>query len=53
MRLKALLDATPLCLNLWDKEFHNIMCNREAPKLFGLDSEQEYLDHFNLLSPER
>lgn len=52
MRLKALLDATPLCLNLWDKEFHNIMCNREAPKLFGLDSEQEYLDHFNLLSPE-
>ncbi len=34
MRLKALLDATPLCLNLWDKEFHNIMCNREeAPKL--------------------
>lgn len=52
MRLKALLDATPLCLNLWDKEFHNIMCNREAPKLFGLESEQEYLDHFNRLSPE-
>ncbi len=53
MRLKALLDATPLCLNLWDKEFHNIMCNREAVKLFELDSEQDYLEHFNLLSPER
>lgn len=52
-RLKALLDATPLCLNLWDKEYHNIMCNREAVKLFELDSEREYLDHFNLLSPER
>ncbi|GAA0791151.1 hypothetical protein GCM10008910_01960 [Faecalicatena orotica] len=53
MRLKALLDATPLCLNLWDKEFHNTMCNREAVELFELESEQEYLDHFNLLSPER
>lgn len=53
MRLKALLDATPLCLNLWNKDFQNIMCNREAAQLFDLKSEQEYLDHFNQLSPER
>lgn len=52
MRLKALLDATPLCLNLWTTSFENVMCNREAVELFDLDSEEEYLERFFELSPE-
>ena len=52
-RLLALLDATPLCLNLWNKKFENTMCNKEAVKLFELEDEQEYLEHFYALSPER
>ena len=52
-QFKALLDATPLCLNLWNTKYENLMCNKEAVKLFDLESEQEYLDRFFELSPER
>lgn len=52
-RLRALLDATPLCLNLWNKNFENTMCNREALALFELENERDYLEHFYELSPER
>lgn len=50
-RLKAILDATPLCLNLWNKKFENIMCNKEAVDLYELENEQAYIDHFFELSP--
>jgi len=52
-RTKIMLDATPLCCNLWDKDFNNIDCNEEAVKLFGLRDKKEYLDRFSELSPER
>ena len=52
-RIKIMLDATPLCCNLWDKNFTNIDCNEAAVKLFGLKTKQEYLNSFFLLSPER
>lgn len=52
-RLHALLNATPLCLNLWNKKFENSMCNDEALKLFELEDERVYLKHFYELSPER
>lgn len=52
LRLKALLDATPLCLNLWTTDFRNVMCNQVAVDLFDLNNEQEYLDRFFELSPE-
>lgn len=50
-KMKAVLDATPLCLNLWNEKKENIMCNKKAPELFGLSSEEEYLEHFHELSP--
>ncbi|UQZ89893.1 hypothetical protein C4J81_11990 [Deltaproteobacteria bacterium Smac51] len=52
-RTKIMLDATPLCCNLWDRNFNNIDCNQEAVKLFNLRDKQEYLDRFFQLSPER
>ncbi len=52
-RMLAILDATPLCLNLWNHNFNNIMCNKKAVELFGLNNNQEYLDNFFKLSPER
>jgi signal transduction histidine kinase/DNA-binding response OmpR family regulator len=52
-RVRALLDATPLCANFWNKDFNNIDCNQEAARLFGMASKQEYLDRFQDLSPER
>jgi len=51
-RMKLMLDATPLCCNMWNKELHNIDCNAEAVKLFELKDKQEYLDRFFELSPE-
>ena len=52
-RTKIMLDATPLCCNLWDRDFNNIDCNEEAVKLFELRDKREYLDRFFELSPER
>ena len=52
-RIRSVMDATPLCLNLWNTKFHNIMCNDEAVRLFELRDKQEYLDRFFELSPER
>lgn len=51
-RVQIMLDATPLCCNLWDAEYNNIDCNEEAVKLFELSSKKEYLDRFFELSPE-
>ena len=51
-RARIMLDATPLCCNLWDENFNNIDCNQEAVNLFELSSKREYLDRFFELSPE-
>ncbi len=51
-RTQVMLDATPLCCNLWDRNFNNIDCNQEAVKLFELRDKREYLDRFFELSPE-
>lgn len=52
IRLRAILDATPLCLNLWNSKFENIMCNKAAVNLFNLGSEAEYMERFFELSPK-
>jgi len=51
-QLQVLLDATPLVMNFWNRDFKNILTNEEAVKLFELSSKQEYLDRFFDLSPE-
>lgn len=51
-RMLAILDATPLCLNLWNNKYENIMCNKEAITLFNLKNEKEYAENFFALSPE-
>ncbi len=50
-RTQIMLDATPLCCNLWDENFNNIDCNLEAVKLFELKDKKEYLERFFELSP--
>lgn len=51
-RTQIMLNATPLCCNLWTADFHNMNCNDEAVRLFGLTSQKEYLERFDELSPE-
>lgn len=47
-----LMDATPLCFNLWNNKFENTACNYAAVELFGLRDEGEYLERFFELSPK-
>ncbi|MCL1959954.1 MAG: ATP-binding protein [Spirochaetes bacterium] len=51
-RTEVMLNATPLCVNFWNRELQNIDCNQEAVKLFDLSNKREYLDRFHELSPE-
>ena len=51
-RTRLMLDATPLCCTLIDKNHNCIECNEAVVKLFKLKNKQEYLDRFYDLAPE-
>lgn len=51
-RIRAMIDAAPLCCNFWNSKFQNIECNLEAAKLFDLPDKKTYLERFMELSPE-
>ena len=51
-RTAAMLDATPQACTFFDEEYKVIDCNMEAPRMFGLNDNQEYMDRFYALSPE-
>jgi signal transduction histidine kinase/ABC-type amino acid transport substrate-binding protein/FixJ family two-component response regulator len=50
-RARLILDATPLCANLWNRKMVIFETNDGPVKLFGLKNRQEYLDRFHDLSP--
>lgn len=50
-RTQLMFDSMPIVANFWNKKHENIDCNLAAPKLFDLDSKQEYLSRFFDLSP--
>ncbi len=50
--IKVIIDANPLCVNLWDENLNNVLCNKKAVTLFKLENEAEYLEKFNQLSPK-
>lgn len=41
-----MLDASPLCCQLWDGDFRVIDCNEAAMKLFGFENKREYLERW-------
>ena len=51
-RTRLMLDSTPLCCQIWDKNFNTIDCNEAAVKLYGFKSKQEYIERFQECSPE-
>ena len=52
IRAKLMLDSTPLCCHIFDKNHKNIECNEAALKLFAIKEKQEFFDRFPDLSPE-
>jgi len=52
-RTKLMLDTSPLCCQLWDRNLDTIDCNEAAVRLYGFKDKQEYIDRFiNDCSPE-
>ena len=51
-RLQLLVDSSPLCCNLWNRNAENILCNEAAVRLFGVKNKAEYLDRLDSLHPE-
>jgi len=49
---RAMLDAAPLCCQLWTRDFRILDCNQTAVELFGFNSKQEFIDRFTEISPE-
>ncbi len=50
-RNKVVLDAMPLSMSFWDKDYTLIDCNFESLKLFGFSSKEEYLEKYEEVSP--
>ncbi len=51
--LYSVIDAMPLCMNLWSHKRENVMCNDYAVNLFGVQDKDAYLEHFFKLSPQK
>jgi diguanylate cyclase (GGDEF)-like protein len=51
-RTQILLDATPLCCQLWDENLNMIDCNLEALRLFDFKNKREFIERFPELSPK-
>ncbi|MCL2029140.1 MAG: PAS domain-containing protein [Deltaproteobacteria bacterium] len=50
--MRLMLDATPLCCQLWNSDFKKIDCNKEAIRLFGFKDKQEFMERYHELYPE-
>ena len=51
-RQQLLMDSSPLCCNLWNREVKNILCNEAAVRLFGVKDKAEYLEKLDQFHPE-
>ncbi len=51
IRNKIVLEAMPLSMSFWDKEYKLIDCNVASINLFGFKDKQEYMEKFNEVSP--
>ena len=52
-RLMLMLDTSPLCTQIWDKNLNTIDCNEAGVRFFGFRNKQEYIDRFlECCSPE-
>ena len=51
-RMRVMLDATPLCAHVYNKDSVMIDCNQEAVSMFKMSSKQEYMERYPELMPE-
>jgi len=52
-RVVLMLDTSPFCTQIWDKNLNTIDCNEAAVRLYGFRDKQEYRERFLIsCSPE-
>ena len=44
--------ASPLIMNIWDENINLVSTSPQSVKMFGLESQEQYLERFGELSPE-
>jgi len=45
-RLQLMLDSSPFCAQVWDKDLSTVDCNEAGLKLYGFDNKYEYISNF-------
>jgi len=50
-RLRSVINHMPLSVHVFDKNSNIIVCNDIAPKLFGLQNGEEFIERYKHLSP--
>ena len=45
-RLMLMLDTSPLCTQIWDRNLNTIDCNEAGVRLYGFKSKTEYAERF-------
>ncbi|MCL2821069.1 MAG: ATP-binding protein [Oscillospiraceae bacterium] len=52
-RTMLMIDSSPLCTQIWDRNLNTIDCNLAAVYLYGFKDKKEYIDNFiELCSPK-
>ncbi len=51
-RIQAVLDLSPLGINVWDKQFTLLECNKAIIRLYGFKDREDYLENRRLILPE-
>ncbi len=51
-RTQLMMDSTPVCSMLWNRDGKVFDCNEESVKLFGMKDKQEFMDRFSEIFPE-
>ena len=46
VRIQAMLDATPLAVEIWDTNFNVIECNKTTAEMYGYSCKKEFIDNF-------
>ena len=45
-RTMLMLDTSPMCIQIWNRDMTTIDCNNAAVRMYGFKSKQEYADRF-------
>ncbi|MCL2188607.1 MAG: ATP-binding protein [Defluviitaleaceae bacterium] len=45
-RLLLMLDTSPICIQVWDRDLNTVDCNHAGVRLYGFKDKKDYVDKF-------